>query len=268
MKIKTFAFSISLVMLLPHSVVSEISAFDDGLYDKILKRYVHNRWLGGMKMNVVDYTGLSKEKGDSNSDYSRLLKKIAGFNPESLPVNAQIAFWINAYNIGAINLILNYYPVGSIRSIRINLFKNPWNKKVIEVNGKAYSLGFIEHRILLGKYKKKESHFGIVCASVSCPDLSETPYNGENLMEQLNRQAQKFLNNKSKGIRIDRVNRRVYVSRIFKFDSKSFARGRDDIIPFILPFIDNPDREYLEKGAYEIEFLPYNWNLNDVKSAR
>ena len=133
---------------------------------------------------------------------------------------------------------------------------------------RATRLGFIEHGILLGRYKKKMIHFGIVCASVSCPDLSRSVYTGENLDRLLNRQARKFLQSEKKGIRIDRKNKRVYVSKIFKFDAKSFSRGKADIIPFVLPFVDNPDREYLEKEAYELEFLPYNWDLNDLKKAR
>ncbi len=267
MKTKIFALSISLAMILSHSFSSEILAFD-GLYDKILKKYVYKKMLGGIKMNVVDYSGLLREKGNANSDYSRLLKKIEGFNPEGLSLDTQIAFWINVYNIGAINLILKYYPVDSIRSIRINILKNPWNKQVIRVNGKDYSLAFIEHGILLGRYKKKMIHFGIVCASVSCPDLSRSVYTGENLNRLLNRQAKKFLQNKEKGIRVNRGDKRVYVSKIFKFDSKSFPRGKADIIPFVLPFLDNPDREYLKKEDYDLEFLPYNWGLNDLKKAR
>jgi hypothetical protein len=268
MKTKIFVLSLSLTMILPLSFSSEVFAFDAGLYDKILKKYVYNKRLGGIKMNVVDYSGLLMEKGNPNSDYARLLKKIEDFNPEGLPVDAQIAFWINVYNIGAINLILKYYPVDSIRNIRINILKNPWNKQVIRVNGKDYSLAFIEHGILLGRYKKKMIHFGIVCASISCPELSRTVYTGVNLNRVLNRQARIFLQNKEKGIRVDRGNKRVYVSKIFKFDAKSFSRGKADIIPFVLPFVDNPDREYLKKGDYELKFLPYNWDLNDLKKAQ
>jgi hypothetical protein len=260
----------ALIFIILFSVTEASYAFDENRYARILRKYVHqNKVLNGIRMNVVDYTGLLNEKNNPASDYSKLLIGIASFNPSQLSSrNARIAFWINAYNIGAINLILDYYPVDSIRSLRINILTNPWNKEVITVNGRRYSLGTIEHRILLGTYGMKMIHFGIVCASVSCPDLSREVYTEKNLNALLKKQARNFLSNRKKGLRIDRKNRTVYVSRIFKYDSKSFGRGKVDIIPFILPLVRETDREYLREEGYSLEFLPYNWKLNDLKRAR
>jgi hypothetical protein len=246
-------------------------AFDAELYQKILNKYIiPGKMLAGIRMNVVDYDGLLAEKNNQNSDFSQLLKSIGTYNPfKGTSADDQIAFWINAYNIGAINLILMNYPVDSIRSMKINMFKNPWGEKAIRINGSWYSLEKIEHGILLGEYKEKMAHFGIVCASVSCPELSRTVYTGKNLKVQLATQARIFFNSRYKGIKINRANRTVYVSSIFKFDSKNFSRGRDDIIPFILPYIfGNEDREYLKESAYKIKYLPYNWDINSLGGVR
>ncbi len=266
-----YIFLIILTVLLLIPVQGYARKIDFGFYELILERYLREgRTIEGIKLNVVDYEGLYKEYKDPFSNYSRFIKKLSRFNPKDLHTrDEKIAFWINAYNIGAIKLILDHYPVDSIRSTKINFFKNPWKIKVLNVNGKEYSLYEIEHNILLGKYREKIAHFGIVCASLSCPDLSKEVYKGKTLKEQLDRQARLFFKSKSKGIFIDRSKNIVYVSKIFKFDSKNFSRGKEDIIPFIISFIDNKeDREYLKIKNYKLKFLDYNWNLNSLKSVK
>ncbi len=162
-------------------------------------------------------------------------------------------------------MILDHYPVESIRGTKIDFFKNPWKIKIINVNKRLFSLYEIEHEILLGKYKEKIIHFAIVCASVSCPDLIKNVYKGDILKEQLDKQAKLFFKNKSKGLYVDKSKNTVYVSKIFKFDKKNFSRGIDDILPFILPFIENEsDREYLKEKGYKLKYIDYNWNLNTL----
>jgi hypothetical protein len=260
----TFFLLISLAVL--HLFFNtDLYSFDYSSYSSLLKKYViTGSSLNGIKLNTVDYKGLSRENQDPSSRYNKLLKQLRNFNPASLTGRKnQVAFWINAYNIGAIKMVLDHYPVESIRSFKINIFKNPWKKKILNIGGTLYSLHRIEHLILLNKYRELEAHFAIVCASVSCPEISPVVYTGENLNLLIKSQAVKLFKNSRKGIRIDRKNNTVYISRIFKFDQKNFSRGKSDIIPFILPYITNGNHvEYLKKGKYKIDFLPYNWNLN------
>ena len=260
--------SIIISVALPFHVIA--STFDYQLYARILNKYVYEgKTIKRIKLNVVDYEGLYKESQNPSSDYSLYLKQLSQFNPDDLSSRSdQMAFWINGYNIGAIKMILGHYPVNSIRSMKISFFKNPWKKEILNINGRLYSLHEIEHEILLGKYKEKMAHFGIVCASLSCPDISKEVYKGENLMSQLERQAKTFLNSPQKGIFINRLENTVYVSKIFKFDSRNFSRGIEDIMPFILPFVGNEeDKEYLKSKKYQLDFLGYDWGLNNLKTA-
>lgn len=270
MKIKKNISCIFTIMFI-HNFASTIFAFDFMHYKKILNNYVHtDKTISGIRLNAVDYEALVIEANNPTSDYSLLLEKLNRFNPSTIAEkNSKIAFWINVYNIACIKMILDHYPVDSIRDMKVNIFRNPWRKDIIKINRKYYDLNQIEHEILLGTFHEKKIHFGIVCASVSCPDLSREVYTGGMLMKQLDDQAQAFLNNDKKGLKIDRKNKKVYVSQIFKFDNKNFSNGRSDIIPFILPFInDQDDKEFLNKVDYEIEFLPYNWDLNTLKSVK
>ena len=244
---------------------AEASFFDFKPFQNILNRYLHEGVvIKGIKLNALDYDALYKESKDKDSDYQRLLKGLKSFNPENLKSHEErVAFWINVYNIGAIKMIIDHYPVDSIRSMKINFFKNPWGMEIINIGGRMYSLKEIEHGILLGKLKEKRAHFAIVCASLTCPDLAKEIYTPEKLKEQLTRQARLFINNPHKGYRIDRKNNVLYVSKIFNWDKKSFPKGKEDIIPFILPYIDKPeDREFIKKGRYRLDFLDYDWDLN------
>ncbi len=111
-------------------------------------------------------------------------------------------------------------------------------------------------------------HFAVVCASLSCPDLSRQVYEGAFLGEQLARQARRFVNNDTKGLRIDREGKTVYFSNIFKFDEQSFPRGAADALPLIIPFVEkSEDEQYLRSGRYRIEYLDYDWDLNTSVNA-
>jgi len=198
------------------------------------------------------------------------MKQLSGFDPDSIAKREdRIAFWINAYNIGAIKMILDHYPVDSIRSRNINWLKNPWNIEILTIGGKEYALGQIEHDILLGQYGELMAHYAIVCASLSCPEIIKEVYLGDTLNEQLARQAREFLSDPKKGLQIDRENNIVHVSSIYKFDSKNFKKSKEIIIDFILPYVeDEQDRDYLKNSDYKLKFLDYNWELNTFKNAQ
>lgn len=245
--------------------------FSYSTYQQFLDRYViPGKYIAGIKVNVVDYDGIQRDREKPGSLYDKVLKQLVNVNPNELRKREdQIAFWINAYNIGAIKMIMDHYPVESIRSLKIHWLKNPWNKKILTVGNTNYSLGHIEHDILLGTFGEPLVHFAIVCASLSCPDLSPAVFTGHRLGEQLEGQARLFLGNEEKGLRIDRENGVVYFSKIFTFDKKTFPHGAKDAIPLITGFIDHEqDRIYVRSGTYEIKYLEYNWDLNTLSKAK
>ncbi len=252
----------------PHASAAN---FPYSTYQQFLDRYVvPGKYIGGIKVNVVDYDAIQRDRVSPESLYEKILRQLLNFDPGNLQNKEdEIAFWINAYNIGAIKLIIDHYPVDSIRSRQINWLKNPWDKKILTIGNETYSLGQIEHEILIGTYGEPLIHFAIVCGSLSCPDLSPQVYEGHQLKEQLERQARQFLQNNKKGLWIRREQGEVFFSRIFKFDKKTFPNGVRDAIPLITRFIDKEeDREYLRSGDYKIKYLDYNWDLNTSSKAR
>ncbi|MEN8142751.1 MAG: DUF547 domain-containing protein [Thermodesulfobacteriota bacterium] len=249
-------------------ILSTASAenFAFGLYQEFLGRYARpHQQIAGVDLTGVDYQAIANEAGQADSSYRLLLEHFSAYNPATLSSrNEKLAFWINAYNLGAIKMIIDHFPTDSIRSRKINFFKNPWGKKIINIGGSNYALAQIEHEILLGQLAEPMVHFAIVCASVSCPDLSPEVYHQDRLDGQLKKQAALFLNNRAKGLRIDRGQGIIYFSRIFKFDTKTFPDGAISAVDLIAPFLSGKDRSYLEDRKFRVEYLDYNWKLNSA----
>jgi len=248
------------------------SSFDYRNYESILNHYLEpGTVIDGIRVSAVNYAALATEAGHPGSNYGALLEELALFNPETLDSREdKMAFWINVYNIGAIKTIVDHYPVDSNRSKKINWWGVPWDRKVIRVGGKEYSLGQVENDILLKTFNNLRIHFGINCASVSCVNLAPEPFRGENLSRHLEEQGTQFLADPKKGFRIDRQKKVVYLSQIFKFDRKDFDKLSGGALEFILPYLSPEDREFIrrEKETIKVEYLDYDWKSNDAKNAR
>ncbi|MFB6307401.1 MAG: DUF547 domain-containing protein [Flavobacteriales bacterium] len=163
------------------------------------------------------------------------------------------AYWINAYNAFTISLILKHFPVNSIRDIG-PIYKTPWKIKFIEIEGKEYSLGDIEHRILRANYGDPRIHYAINCASVSCPPLRKEAYKAEKLDEQLNDQAERFINDSSR----NKISKKeVNLSQIYDWFSEDFKKDGG-----IIEHINKYSETKVNKNA-AIEYCNYNWQLNN-----
>lgn len=263
-------WQLALMMLVSLPVMVSGAEFNNSHYESLLKHHVKTGVsFNGIQLNAVDYSALAKEAKQSGSDYSFLLKELAAFDTASLKSREEkIAFWVNVYNIGAMKTIVDHYPVDSIRSKKINWLGQPWNRKVITVGGKEYSLAEIENDILLDGFKDLRIHFGINCASVSCADLLAVPYRAATLFAQLEEQGRKLLADRKKGLVIDRDKKTVLLSQIFKFDKKHFDSLGGGALAFIKPYLSVEDRVSIGAGGLSLGYLEYNWNANDTKNAR
>lgn len=159
-----------------------------------------------------------------------------------------MAYWINAYNAFTVKLILNHYPVESIKDI-----KRPWDQEFIVLGGRNYSLGEIEHDILR-KMNAPRIHFAINCASYSCPKLANQAYIPQNLEEQLDVAAKTFINDKTKNtITADYIE----ISKIFKWFSGDF-----EFQGTLIDFLNKYSKDKIDNDA-KVKYKEYNWCLNE-----
>jgi len=241
--------------------------FDYRHYEALLKATVTKGVvIDGTAVNAVDYAALTEAAKRPESDYTILIKELAAFDSGNLETaDEKKAFWINAYNIAAIKTIVDHYPVDSIRSRSIHWLGLPWNRKVLTVGGKEYSLGEIEHELLLETFQDLRIHFAINCASVSCVDLMPEPYRGQGISRRLDERGRAFLADRKRGFLLDRKKKTAFLSQVFKFDRKRFEQWAGGAISFISPYLSEEDRTFLEKEKVSLEYLDYNWKSNSIK---
>jgi hypothetical protein len=228
---------------------------DTDLYARVLDR--HTAHVGEPPRVHVDYRSLRDDAA-----WQQLVAELARVDPATLRSREErLAFWINAYNVLAIDTIVRNYPVKSIRDAG-SLFFPVWYREAGRIGGEAVTLDGIEHRILrpLGDPR---IHAAVVCASRSCPSLRREPYHAETIDAELDDSVARFLADPRKGLAIERDARRVRLSRVFEWFEEDFA-AQGGVLAFVARSAPPDAREWLRAngGEVEIEHFDYDWRLN------
>lgn len=223
----------------------------------------HNQWDELLKKHVkadglVDYKGILSER-DKLDAYLLLLNENAP-DKNKWPKNEQLAYWINTYNAFTVKLIIDNYPISSIKDLQPSLsiprVNTIWQKKFFKVGDKPTSLDEIEHDILRKEFNDARIHFAINCASISCPNLRAEAYQAGKIDKQLEDQAFKFINDSTRN-KLDPQN--PAMSNIFSWFKGDFTENGT-----LIDFLNQYAGTKIEAGA-DIYFLEYDWNLNDAK---
>lgn len=232
-----------------------------------------NYWRGtatihGYRTTVFDYAGISSEVHQPDSDLQRSLAALQRVRPNTLvDRNQEKSFWINVYNLAAMKLAAENYPLPSIVDTKIDA-RDPWSVPAIEVGGDSYSLKQIENEILLRKFKDPRIVFAISCAAVSCPDRSSDIFRGDRVELQLDTIVRELLGNETKGMRIDRNRKRITLSWIFKADKRLF--GDDSgLLDFVQGYTSTDDSNWIDEQRNHIvlDYFQHDWTLNDLALA-
>jgi hypothetical protein len=166
--------------------------------------------------------------------------------------NKKKAFWINTYNAYTIKIILNNYPLKSIRDIKID-GETAWKIPFVKIGQKRYTLDQIEHKILRKKFNDPRIHVGINCASVSCPRLWNFAFTEDNIASSLDNLMKEFINDTTRN-KISKKN--VALSEIFNWFSKDFIKNGT-----IINYLNTYAAIKISEKA-SIKYLTYDWSLN------
>tara|TARA_Y100001960_G_scaffold246627_1_gene261689 strand:- start:753 stop:1547 length:795 start_codon:yes stop_codon:yes gene_type:complete len=253
MKRKIRILAVSLILVL--TWIAPISAFDFSDWDALILRYVNPKIVDGILIHAVNYEDLKND-----SKFLALVSRLRFVHLDTLKTrDEKLVFWINTYNILAAKMVVDHFPIKSIKDIG-NFFNPVWKKPAGNVAGKERTLDEIEHEILR-KLDEPRIHTAIVCASVSCPDLRLEAFNIETLNKQLNNQVIEFLKSSEKGMKIDIKGRQVYLSSIFKWFEDDFA-SRGGVLKFIRKYVSPEVAKQLARSDIKVSYLDYNWDLN------
>ena len=250
----------------PRSVPAEgpIAEQVEASFDSGSESFRHEEWdhllAEGTADGLVDYDFMAEHRDELDA----YLERVASANLAALDPDHLMALLMNAYNALTVRSILDHRPVGSIRDI-----DGVWTETTHTVGGQELTLDGIEHNLLRPFWKDPRVHFAVNCASMSCAPLPPWAFTGDELEDQLERRTEAFLSS-PENVRIEGDALRV--SRYFDWYGDDFtAEGwepRAESIPLFIAGYTRPEvRSFIEErgGDVPLEFLDYDWSLNDVE---
>ncbi len=225
-------------------------------FDRLLQRYVKpdaNRY------NRVDYRAFREGGLQELQGY---IAEMLEVEPARLSANEAHAYWINLYNAKTLEVVLARYPVQSIKDIKLGgggLFKTgPWSRKILAVSGTELSLDDIEHEIVRALFADPMSHYGLNCASYSCPNLAVRAYTGATVESLLAEGGRDYINH-PRGLRV--AGSRITASKVYSWYADDFG-GRGGLKKHWKMFASPTLSRSIDTAS--IEGYAYDWSLNDV----
>jgi len=236
-----------------------IETVDHRPWDMLLKRYLVANHPSGITRFRYAYISATDRQ-----TLARYLESLQQVKVSSLNRREQKAFWINLYNGLTVLVILDHYPVQTIRDIDISpgLFSNgPWDAKLLVIENEKVSLNDIEHRILRPIFKDNRLHYGLNCASLGCPDLQPVAFTSANTEELLEAGAKAFVNS-PRGAQL--LNGRLRVSSIYKWFQQDFGDSEAGVISHLRHYAVDGLADLLKTYDKDLRY-DYDWNLNDAE---
>jgi Protein of unknown function, DUF547 len=252
------------------ALASDLEAYFLQRNDRATTALDHSAWQQFLRRYVVESNdGINRVKyGKVSAADKALLKAYIGMLGETkvtaLNASEQRAYWINLYNALTIDVVLDHYPIKSIKDISLggSIFASgPWKKPLVSVEGRRLSLDNIEHDILRKLWPDPRNHYAVNCASMSCPNLMAKPFSAAELDRMLTQGARDYINHE-RGVRIG--GQRVYLSRIYSWYRKDFGASDSELIGHLSSFAAADLKKKLARiesiGGYD-----YDWELNEAK---
>ncbi len=229
------------------------ATFDADRWDGFLERYTKETSdVAGVR---VDYAGLARDPA-----WRAFVASLEQASPPMSP-EGRLAFWIDAYNVLVLDMVVRHLPVDSIRDIG-SLLRSVWKLPAGKVAGRVVTLDEVEHRILR-PIGEPRIHAAIVCASTSCPPLRREAYRAERLDAQLDAAMRDWLADPDKGLRVE--SGQVRLSKIFDWFAEDFAAA-GGALAFVRPYLEPPVRQALDALGPDprVVWFDYDWSLNDI----
>lgn len=230
-------------------------SFDHSGFDALLERRARASADGVVR---VDYAGWKRSIADREA-LKRYIDALTKIDPLNLTRQEQFAFWANLYNALTIQVVVDAFPVASIRNIRTSgLLPGPWRKATTQVAGVNLSLNNIEHDILRKDWRDPRVHYVVNCASYSCPNLPLRALCGAGLDEALNTAARAYVNH-SRGVRFEGED--LIVSSIYRWYAGDFGGSDAKVIAHLSQYAGANLQKKLQ-AAHRIARAGYDWSLN------
>ncbi len=238
---------------------------DYATWDQFLKQFVNAE-------GQVDYRAVQANPELLHKFQAELRDDGTTFLYQDSSREEKLAFWLNAYHFGVIRLIHEHYPLRSIHDI-----PGAWDLPIVEIGREAYSLNQIRDRQLLQVYRDEKIHLALACGAESCPSFRQEAFVGGRVEGQLFLATREFVNNPDY-VKIIPGEKKIWLSRIFKWyasdfkldfgsseDILNFSPEEAAVLSFIVHYLEDLSKiEYLEEGKFKIQYMPFEWRLNEA----
>ena len=237
----------------------------DAVYDTLLGRYVKASQDG---VNRVDYARWHGNNADRKA-LDTYIAEMSSRRPSAMSRDVALAYWGNLYNAVTLKVILDRYPVASIRDIKssgswfdFKSYTGPWRELRFTVEGRKLSLDNIEHDIMRPTFKDPRVHYVVNCASFGCPNLMVRAWRARTLAADLDAGAREFINH-PRGVEVLAGNR-LRVSSIYKWFRDDFGPDDAAVIAHFKKYAGPELAAKLGKVATIAEDQ-YDWAINATK---
>lgn len=214
---------------------------------------------GADGVTLFDYAA-AKDNGD-HAVIKAFIADQTALTPSTFTDAEATAYWANLYNAVTLDVVLDDYPIKSIRSLG-PFSTGPWKRDVVTVEGQTLSLDNIEHDILRVNYASPYIHYMVNCASIGCPNLRDELWTADTLEADWDAAAADYINS-DRGVMI-RKDGRISVSKIYKWFSDDFGDDDDDLRAHLAKHARGERLSALESGN-KFKGSQYNWDVNASK---
>lgn len=220
-------------------------------YVDVLKRHLSP---GPDGILLFDYAAV--HEGDDHAVIEAFIEDQAARAPSEMDEAEALAYWANLYNAVTLDVVLNNYPLNSIR--QFGLFNTgPWDKELVTVEGEALSLNNIEHGIMRAEYPSPYIHYMVNCASIGCPNLMDRLWEAETLEVDQKAAAAAYINS-DRGLTLS--NGTISISKIYKWYAADFG-SKDDLRTHLATYATGERLDALT-GGDRFRGSHYSWDLN------
>jgi len=227
--------------------------FDHSVFDALLIEHVDgDGW--------VDYAALRSDE----PKLDRYLQSLERVDFDKLGRNEKLALLINAYNAFTLRLILDHFPIDSIKDIPE---ARRWDAKRWNVGGNTWTLNQIEHEQIRPKFVEPRVHFALVCAAVGCPILRNEAYQADRINEQLEDQS-RYVHTHDLWFAFDAPKGLVRLTRLYLWYGGDFEQVAGSVLNFAARYSAELTRVIDGGTKPQIEWLDYDWKLNDKTNGR
>ncbi|ELP31041.1 VTT domain-containing protein [Rhodopirellula baltica] len=226
---------------------------DHSLLDEVLATHVQE---GGW----VNYEALR----DNTDKLDRYLDVVASAPWDALSRDEKLALLLNGYNASTLKLILDHYPVDSIKDIPAT---DRWDAVRWNIGGNIWSLNQIEHEQIRPNFKEPRIHFALVCAAVGCPPLRSEAYHPDRLNEQLEDQT-RIVHDHATWFEHLAGSNELRLTKLYDWYAGDFLQSAESLPHFAATYSQSLRQANDSEQDPTVEWLPYDWSLNSHPNCR